>query len=74
MKVSWSYDGKTSKTKVTIRDDSKICSECGGFDGHFNECSKLEEIRQQEQVRVLQEAINEACKNDRSHTERLSEN
>ena len=78
MKVQWSYDGKTSKTVVTVRDDTKICSECEGYDGHFAECSKLKEIeekeRTEEQVRVLQEAINEACKNDKSHTKELSEN
>lgn len=38
MKVSWSYDGKTSKTKVIVRDDSKICSECNGYLGHFSDC------------------------------------
>jgi len=75
MKVTWEYDGVTSKTKVIVRDDSKICSECQGYDGHFNECSKLkEEIRTQEQIQLLQEAINEACKNDRSHTKRLAKN
>ena len=78
MKVSWSYDGKTSKTKVIVRDDSKICSECEGFDGHFIECSKLEEIKEKErtdeQIRILNEAIKEACKNDKSQTKRLSEN
>lgn len=76
MKVMWSYDGKTSKTKVIVKDDSKICSECQGFDGHFNECSKLKQIKEQErteeQIRVLQEAINEACRNDKSHTKELS--
>lgn len=78
MKVSWSYDGETSKTKVIVRDDSKICSECGGFDGHFNECTKLESIKEKErtdeQIRLLQEAINEACRNDLSHTKRLAGN
>lgn len=67
MKVTWQYDGKTSKTKVIVRDDSKICSECSGYDGHFNECTKLKEIR-------LQERINEACRKDTSHTKELSKN
>ena len=76
MKVTWQYDGKTSKTKVIVRDDSKICSECHGYDGHFNECNKLKEIKEKErtdeQIRLLQEAVNEACRNDRSHTKELS--
>ena len=67
MKVTWQYDGKTSKTRVIVRDDSKICSECFGYDGHFNECGKLKEIE-------LQERLDEACRNDTSHTQRLSEN
>lgn len=67
MKVTWSYDGKTSQTKVIVRDDSKICSECDAYDGHFNECSKLLEIK-------LQERLDEACRNDTSHIKRLSEN
>lgn len=67
MKVSWEYDGKESKTRVMVRDDTKICSECGGYSGHFNECSKLKEI-------ILQERLDQAFKNDKSHTERLSEN
>ena len=67
MKVSWSFDGKTSKTKIEVRDDTKICSECNGYDGHFNECSKLKEI-------LLQERLNQACLNDKSHTKRFSEN
>lgn len=78
MKICWNYDGKESKTRVIIRDDTKICSECEGYDGHFNECSKLEAIREKErtdeQIRILNEAIKEACRNDRSHTKRLSEN
>ena len=78
MKVMWSYDGKTSKTKVIVKDDCKICSECSGYDGHFIECSKLKAIeekeRTDEQIRVLQEAINEACRNDKSHTKELSKN
>lgn len=65
MKVTWQYDGKESKTKVIVRDDSKICSECGGYDGHFNECGKLRDI-------ILQERLDEACRNDRSHTQELS--
>ena len=72
----WSYDGKKSKTKVIVKDDTKICSECGGYDGHFAECTKLEAIKEkertEEQIRVLQEAVNEACRNDRSHTKELS--
>ena len=67
MKVSWEYDGKESKTRVMVRDDSKICSECSGYDGHFNECSRLKEI-------ILQERLNEAFKNDKSHTKELSKN
>jgi len=67
MKVSWEYNGKESKTRVIVRDDSKICSECSGFDGHFNECSKLREW-------ILQQKINEACRNDVSHIKRLAEN
>lgn len=67
MKVTWSYDGKTSQTRVIVKDDSKICSECNGYDGHFNECSKLKEIE-------LQERLDEACRNDTSHTKELSSN
>ena len=67
MKVMWSYDGKTSKTKVIVRDDSKVCSECGGFDGHFAECTKLKAI-------IIQERLNEACRNDTSHTKEMSKN
>jgi len=67
MKVTWSYDGKTSQTRVIVKDDSKICSECDAYDGHFAECSKLLEIK-------LQERLDEACHNDKSHTERLAEN
>lgn len=67
MKVTWSYDGNTSQTKVIIRDETKICPECRGFAGHFNKCTKLEEIK-------LQERLDEACRNDKSHTKRLSEN
>lgn len=78
MKVTWSYDGKTSQTKVIVRDDSKICFECEGFDGHFAECSKLKAIKEkertEEQIRLLNEAIIEACKNDTSHTKRMAEN
>ena len=48
MKVTWEFDGKTSKTKVIVRDDSKICSECSGYDGHFNECTKLKEYLSKE--------------------------
>jgi len=60
MKVSWSFDGKTSKTKIEVRDDTKICSECSGFDGHFNECSKLDEIKwEEEQVRLLRQSLKE---------------
>jgi len=66
-KVMWSYDGKESKTRVIVRDDNKICSECSGYDGHFNECSKLKEIE-------LQERLDEACRNDKSHTKELSKN
>ena len=73
MKVTWETDGTTSKSKIIVKDDSKICSECGGYDGHFYECSKLEAIRQSEQVRLLDEAIKKACKEDKSHTEVLSE-
>ena len=67
MKVTWEFDGTTEKSKIIIKDDSKICSECNGYDGHFAECSKLKEI-------LLQERLNEAFKNDKSHTQRLSEN
>ena len=67
MKVTWEFDGTTEKSKVIIRDDSKICSECNGYDGHFNECSKLKEI-------LLQERLDEAFRNDTSHTQRLSQN
>jgi len=78
MKVTWSYDGKTSQTRVIVKDDSKICSECNGYDGHFAECSKLEEIRErertEEQIRILQEAVNEACRKDTSHIKELSSN
>lgn len=67
MKVTWSYDGKTSQTRVIVKDDSKICSECEGYLGHFVECSKLREIK-------LQERINEACRKDTSHVKELSSN
>ena len=72
MKVTWQYDGITSKTKVIVRDDSKICSECEGYDGHFNECSKLKEIeekeRTEEQIRLLKEAIEESHKEQQNYT------
>ena len=78
MKVMWSYDGKQSKTKVIIKDDNKICSECSGYDGHFNECNKLKQIledqRTKEQIDILNIAIKEACQKDKSHTKELSEN
>jgi len=67
MKRIWSYDGTVSISKQIKRDETKICMECGGFSGHFNRCSKLKEID-------LQERLNEACRNDKSHTKRLSEN
>ena len=60
----WSYDGKESKTRVIVKDDNKICSECNGYDGHFNECSKLNEI-------LLQERLDEAFKNDTSHIKEI---
>lgn len=44
MKVTWEYNGTESKSKIIVRDDNKICSECSGYDGHFNECSKLKEL------------------------------
>ena len=50
MKVTWEFDGTTEKSKVIIKDDSKICSECGGYDGHFIECSKLDDIRLKERL------------------------
>ena len=65
MKRTWSYDGSASTSKIIMRDETKICSICGGFSGHFNQCPKMKEIN-------LQERINEACRNDKSHTERLS--
>ena len=76
MKVTWQYDGTTSKTKVIVRDDSKICSECSGYDGHFAECSKLKQIKEQEreleQVMILKEAIKEIYHKDETHTKRMS--
>ena len=73
MKVTWQYDGKTSTTKVIVRDDSKICSECSGYDGHFAECTKLKEMeekeRTEEQIRLLKEAIEESHKEQQNNTE-----
>lgn len=45
MKVTWEYNGEETKSKIIVRDDNKICSECNGYDGHFNECSKLKELK-----------------------------
>ena len=45
MKVTWEYNGTETKSKIIIRDDNKICSECNGYDGHFIECTKLKELK-----------------------------
>ena len=78
MKRTWQFNGTVSSSKVILRDETKICSECGVYDGHFVECTKLEAIKEKqrtdEQIRLLQEAVNEACRNDTSHTKELSKN
>lgn len=63
MKRTWQFNGTVSSSKVILRDETKICAECGGFDGHFNKCSKLEKLleeeRTEEQIRLLKKAIKE---------------
>ena len=43
-KTTWSFDGKESKIVETKTGEGKTCEECGGYEGHFNDCKELKKL------------------------------